>query len=422
MVFSVNTESEAVMKVSNSITMKKQRSQGTKKIYPSDFTPSPYTVILGKGKLPMQSIGNRRLRTLVESHMESYSNADMKSDKSYIVTKILYTIKEFGGSFVRFNSNDDEYHGPRTWCEVTDKVARDKIAATFRDCLHDQYKSSTKNKVEKRRERKALQQKQKRRSGCSGENRRRRSCTDDDSTEMTKQQNMMMTSSSSSLSSVAMRTTMGSLPILPYDEKNNVVSSSLSDNETDRDTGLEEFSSSSFIIMKNTNDHHHDGDENDCAFIKNNKNNNENNISLPTTTNHLLQYNMTEFGSFVSDDDDDDDNNNDKDIKKTEKLQKTTTIYTSNNDLFEDTFSETNQELESCTFDDATTISTMMTFDPFSSTDSAATGTNTNTTTTISSSSSFLCTIDDFDVLPINSNVPMYLDNSDITILESLFA
>jgi hypothetical protein len=43
------------------------------------------------------------------------------------------------------------------WQEAKEHAARDKIAATFRDCLSDFYKSSTKSKVAKRRTRKAAE-------------------------------------------------------------------------------------------------------------------------------------------------------------------------------------------------------------------------------------------------------------------------
>jgi hypothetical protein len=109
----------------------------------------PYTVIIGKGRLPAQAIGNRRLRVLVQNQVEGYSNAKFKRDKTSIISNILDAVQEQcpEGAFVQFDG--------RSWWEISDSKAREKIAATFRDCLHDQYKSSTKSKVAKRRARKA---------------------------------------------------------------------------------------------------------------------------------------------------------------------------------------------------------------------------------------------------------------------------
>lgn len=122
---------------------------------PSSFQPHNYTVIIGKGKLPQQASGNRRLKVIVQSHMSRYADCNAinaKVSKSKLVSQVFNIIREAchphpEAAFVKF----DGQH----WWQATDKTARDKIAATFRDCLHSQYKSSTKNKVAKRRARRA---------------------------------------------------------------------------------------------------------------------------------------------------------------------------------------------------------------------------------------------------------------------------
>jgi hypothetical protein len=117
---------------------------------PSAFKPLPYSVIIGKGRQPRQAIGNRRLRTLVESQLANYSVAKFRKDKGCIVSNIIHAIKEScpEGAFVKFDG--------QRWWEVSESTAREKVSATFRDMLSDQYKSSTKNKVARRRVRKAL--------------------------------------------------------------------------------------------------------------------------------------------------------------------------------------------------------------------------------------------------------------------------
>jgi hypothetical protein len=114
------------------------------------FKPQPYTVIIGKGRLPAQAIGNRRLQVLVWCNLGSYSKAKYKREKTMIVSNILFAIQGAcpTGGFVKFDG--------KSWWEVADSTAREKIASTFRDYLHSQYKSSTKCKVAKRRRLKAI--------------------------------------------------------------------------------------------------------------------------------------------------------------------------------------------------------------------------------------------------------------------------
>lgn len=111
--------------------------------------PSSSTVVIGKGRVPKKAPGNRKLRSLVHSKVQQYVNAKSKMVKSSIVTDIYFTIQEMclkeGSSppFVRYDGN--------SYTITSESVAREKITSTFRDCLHDRYKSSSKNKVAKRR-------------------------------------------------------------------------------------------------------------------------------------------------------------------------------------------------------------------------------------------------------------------------------
>jgi hypothetical protein len=117
----------------------------------ASFQPLSDSVIIGKGKMPAQASGNKRLRVLVNLQIENYGNAKFKREKTYIVTNILHTIQELCtvGAFVKFD-------GERWW-EVSDRISREKIACMFRDSLSGQYKSSNKNKVAKRRAKRAMQ-------------------------------------------------------------------------------------------------------------------------------------------------------------------------------------------------------------------------------------------------------------------------
>lgn len=114
-----------------------------KTLLPPDFEPNSYTVICARGKDAFNSVGNRRFRVLVDCHLEQYSMSLSKAEKSLIVSEIVETIRNAGGCFARFENG--------TWYEVGDRIAREKVGAQFRDCLHMQYRSSTKAKTARRR-------------------------------------------------------------------------------------------------------------------------------------------------------------------------------------------------------------------------------------------------------------------------------
>jgi hypothetical protein len=111
--------------------------------------PSFYTVVIGKGKIPKLAPGNTNLRLLVKNKLQEYANANKsKIGKSCIVTDIYYNIQESceqegGPAFLRYDGH--------SYTAVGEPVARERITSAFRDGLSDCYKSSSKNKVAKRR-------------------------------------------------------------------------------------------------------------------------------------------------------------------------------------------------------------------------------------------------------------------------------
>lgn len=116
---------------------------------PRDFEPSDNSVIIGRTKQCYTSPGNLRLRDLCLAHLPAYSNCTKKKDKSQFVSDIVQMTRERcpeGGAFVK------KEHSSGRWVEVKDVVARERVASIFRDFLHDQYRSSSKSKVAKRRE------------------------------------------------------------------------------------------------------------------------------------------------------------------------------------------------------------------------------------------------------------------------------
>jgi len=115
----------------------------------STIVPTTSTVVIGKGSVPKKAPGNLKLRKLVQEKIPEYVNATSKMVKSSIVSDIYFSIEEScmeeGNSppFVRYDRNG--------YTKSSESIAREKITSTFRDCLHDKYKSSSKNKVAKRR-------------------------------------------------------------------------------------------------------------------------------------------------------------------------------------------------------------------------------------------------------------------------------
>ena len=127
--------------------------------------PSIYTVVIGKGKTPRQAQGNYNLKSLVRKKLEEYMNAKSRRIKSLIVTEIYNTIcksclllqveekeeedeslssQAYYSAFVRYDG--------KSYTPVTDEsVPREKITSEFRNYLSDRYKSSSKNKVARRR-------------------------------------------------------------------------------------------------------------------------------------------------------------------------------------------------------------------------------------------------------------------------------
>jgi len=123
---------------------------------PKDFTPSEFTVIIGRGKKIRESIGNSHLRVLARTYLTQYADAmKNRQAKTEIVNNILGIIRAVcpnGGAFARCE------HGQ--WYEVSDRVAREKIGYVFRDLLADRYESSCKSKTAKRKRQQMLEQQQ----------------------------------------------------------------------------------------------------------------------------------------------------------------------------------------------------------------------------------------------------------------------
>jgi hypothetical protein len=106
---------------------------------PERWQPDNWSVICGRGRECFEHYGNRRFRILVDMDLENYAQAKSKLDKSVIVMKILYTVRDASnqGGFVK------QHPETQRWFEVGDEVAREKIGQQFRIALAAKKKSAT---------------------------------------------------------------------------------------------------------------------------------------------------------------------------------------------------------------------------------------------------------------------------------------
>lgn len=119
-------------------------------VLPVNFKPTPYSVICGRGRKCAESIGNRRLNVIAQMFIPRYSQATRKEEKSLIVTEILELVRDAcpneRHAFLRLINGE--------WWEAENLSAREKVGTVLRDSLHSKYRSSTKSKLARRKERK----------------------------------------------------------------------------------------------------------------------------------------------------------------------------------------------------------------------------------------------------------------------------
>lgn len=88
--------------------------------------PKRMDVLLGRGKVIQEHPGNLRYRHLIETSRERYETSS-KFEKTAVAEVIVKLIKESSGRFLK---QDDDGTG---WVEVTDEIAREKVAHAFRN-------------------------------------------------------------------------------------------------------------------------------------------------------------------------------------------------------------------------------------------------------------------------------------------------
>lgn len=121
-----------------------------KRRLPVEYVPDSTTIICGRGKACTASPGNIRLKKIVTEHIEQYSLAEKKAEKTKTVDSIIDAVQGQGkdqGMFVRRQNG--------TWWEVEDSFAREKVGSMIRDILYTQYRSSSRAKFQKKKRQKS---------------------------------------------------------------------------------------------------------------------------------------------------------------------------------------------------------------------------------------------------------------------------
>jgi len=93
------------------------------------IVPGPRDVLLGRGRLIQENMGNIRYRNLIESYRDQYDIA-RKKEKTRLTVEIVQKVNNDGGRFLKQFNEDGE---GTTWVEVSTNVAREKVSHSFRD-------------------------------------------------------------------------------------------------------------------------------------------------------------------------------------------------------------------------------------------------------------------------------------------------
>lgn len=106
-------------KISFPVTLNTFGSKKAKTVLPADFEPNDHTVILGRGACT-DSVGNRRLKVLVQTYLQQYLDAPDKLGKSLIVSRVCELVREASprAAFVKYE------HG--RWVDVGERTSREK--------------------------------------------------------------------------------------------------------------------------------------------------------------------------------------------------------------------------------------------------------------------------------------------------------
>lgn len=98
---------------------------------PSDFEPSYYDIICGRGKGCTNWVGNRRFRVTIQMNKQRYRDAPTKVEKSKVVDEIVKTIESNSpnAGFIKQDPFTER------WYKISRQQARNKVAHAMRDAV-----------------------------------------------------------------------------------------------------------------------------------------------------------------------------------------------------------------------------------------------------------------------------------------------
>ena len=109
------------------------------------YNPKELDVLCGRGAVCYKHPGNRRFRQVICHHVHRYMKSKNRLEKSDHVVEILAEIRAGGGQFLK-------KQGKSGWCEIGDKLAREKIGHALRDAQAERTRQKDKQVAKPKRQ------------------------------------------------------------------------------------------------------------------------------------------------------------------------------------------------------------------------------------------------------------------------------
>ena len=93
--------------------------------------PTDNDVILGRGRGNWRSPGNKKYKIVILQHLQRYSDAPQRKDKSLVINDVMKHMMSTGARFLKKENG--------IWVQLTEKKTREKIAHAVRD-FHSRWK------------------------------------------------------------------------------------------------------------------------------------------------------------------------------------------------------------------------------------------------------------------------------------------
>lgn len=116
-------QAERLAKSTNDDGVGTDKEKGNNNLAGLIGTPGNHDVLLGRGRLSQDHIGNVRFRYLIDEHQARYDQA-LKKDKTAISEEIVQLVRAGGGRFIKESGSG--------WIQVDETTARNKVSTCFR--------------------------------------------------------------------------------------------------------------------------------------------------------------------------------------------------------------------------------------------------------------------------------------------------